>query len=425
MRLKYLLSLGLAATICGVSQVSASAIEPVAVDLSGVALPSGASGISDNGRYVLWRWTPGSIPSWVYEPDMPDDGPYPIYLKDMETGINKNVYVNSDGEPADVGTNHAVLSGNGRYVVFPSRASNLDPLDTNNTAIPDLFKHDVITGETAIINIGYDGTVTNDSYLHPRSLSDDGRYLLFLSHSSQLVANDNNNKNDVFVADLSLNTIKRVSVASTGAELPYGIYPSGVAMSDNGQFVTFNTFNAGYRDLYVHDQIRGTTEPLYANDANNSFGGQCGGPTVISNDGRYAIFSCAYSSLNGVEYRDYANIKVDRVTGEYKALERIENGVLTHLGMEVSSMSDDGRYVLMKISENVVNGQASRKGLHIMDTESGTFQEIYASESGGGVALADSMSGDGRYATFVRWDSPIQGRTTVYRFDKLYQSCNL
>ncbi len=434
MKLKCLLLWGVAAAICGVSQVSASALEPVAVDLSGVVLPSGSLGMSENGRYILWSLA--RVPAHIYVPNLPDDGPHPIYLKDMETGTNKNIYVNSNGEHADLPTNLAIISGNGRYVVFKSRATNLDPID-DNTNFADLFKHDVITGETSIINIGYDGTVIDDPHLIPRSLSSDGRYLLFGSRSDQLVPNDNNGEVDLFMADLEQGTIKRITVTSTGVELPSG-FGNSFAMSSNGRFIVFNTRddmsdpNNPYRtfsfNLFIHDQVTGTTEFLNANDANNLFYGHCGNGrnTTISRDGRYATFACFSARLNGIVYNNYATIRLDRITGEYKVIERMENGVLTHEGISMRSISDDGRYTLALIRENVVNRLAARTGVHIMDLETGAIQEVFASEPVPGSGVRPySISRDGRYATISRANNPFLGRATLYRFDRLYQSCDL
>ena len=49
-----------------------------------------------------------------------------------------------------------------------------------------------------------------------QSISADGRFLAFQSSASNLVPGDTNNKDDIFVRDLSTNTTTRVSVAGAG-----------------------------------------------------------------------------------------------------------------------------------------------------------------------------------------------------------------
>ncbi len=50
------------------------------------------------------------------------------------------------------------------------------------------------------------------------SLSADGRYVAFSSLASNLVADDNNMKKDIFVRDLQTGTTTLVSVSSNGAQ---------------------------------------------------------------------------------------------------------------------------------------------------------------------------------------------------------------
>src|SRR5439155_16530766 len=136
-----------------------------------------------------------------------------------------------------------VMSGDGRFVVFSSLATNLDAApDTNGVA--DVFVHDrdadedgmfdeTGVGETSTVRLtngnGASGGSSVSSQFLGMSISDDGRYVAFASEASNLIAGDTNGKPDVFVLDRDADgngvfdesggtAITRVSVASDGTE---------------------------------------------------------------------------------------------------------------------------------------------------------------------------------------------------------------
>ena len=130
-------------------------------------------------------------------------------------------------------------------------------------------------------------------------VSADGRYVVFSSTASDLVANDNNGALDVFERDLLTGTTSLVSVNSAGTG-------SGNNESDDprvsadGRFVLFESFagdlgpipgDFSYFNgdnelgLYVRDMQTGTTEGVGRVPYEN------GHDYNISADGRYVVFS--------------------------------------------------------------------------------------------------------------------------------------
>ena len=77
----------------------------------------------------------------------------------------------------------------------------------------DVFVHDR-TGTTERVSIANDGTQANGDSRWPR-ISADGRWLVFVSRASNLVANDTNELPDVFVHDRLTGKTERVSVPSS------------------------------------------------------------------------------------------------------------------------------------------------------------------------------------------------------------------
>ena len=106
-------------------------------------------------------------------------------------------------------------SSDGRYVAFTSAASNLVNADTNSAA--DVFVRDRQTGQTTRVSVSSAGVQGNGDST-AAALSADGRYVVFQSAASNLVASDTNAALDIFVHDRQTGTTTRVSVDSSGTQ---------------------------------------------------------------------------------------------------------------------------------------------------------------------------------------------------------------
>jgi Tol biopolymer transport system component len=110
--------------------------------------------------------------------------------------------VASDGAEANLGGRYPAISADGRYVAFVSQSNNLVSGDTRNFF--DVFRHDQETGETIRVSVASDGTQGSGdsgwSYMRSMpSLSAEGRSVAFHSSAHNLVTNDTNGTEDVFV----------------------------------------------------------------------------------------------------------------------------------------------------------------------------------------------------------------------------------
>jgi len=106
---------------------------------------------------------------------------------------------------------HAVISADGRYVVFGSSAS---PFGASVSGA-QIYRRDRVAGTTTQITQTASGPSSTRYYAAP-ALSGDGRYVLFDSNDESLVAADDNRRNDVFAVDLAGQT----SRVSQSAEAP-------------------------------------------------------------------------------------------------------------------------------------------------------------------------------------------------------------
>ena len=119
------------------------------------------------------------------------------------------------GHTGEWGSWGPTISANGRWIAFQSGANNLVPGDTNIGT--DLFVHDQLTGTTTLVNVGPGGAQPNRDIDSPR-ISADGRWVVFHSAASNLVAGDTNNQSDVFVHDLQTGATTRASVGPGGVQ---------------------------------------------------------------------------------------------------------------------------------------------------------------------------------------------------------------
>ena len=179
--------------------------------------------ISSNGRYVTFA-------SWATNLVRNDrNGELDVFVYDRVERRTKLVSLTSDGEQGSDYSFDPAISADGRYVAFTSYGS----LASTDAAGQDIYLRDRVSGVTEHISVGARGAANGDS--ERPSISDDGRYVAFLSAADNLVADDTNGVMDAFVRDRVTQTTVRVSVGDEGQE---GDKPSWAppSLSPDGQY---------------------------------------------------------------------------------------------------------------------------------------------------------------------------------------------
>lgn len=323
------------------------------------------------------------------------------------------VSIDSSGAQATADSWLSAVSGDGRYVVFQSIASNLVSGDTNNAY--DIFLRDTQSEVTTCISVDTSGYPGNgDSYsLYPASISDDGRYVAFESKSSNLVPGDVNGAADIFVRDTQTGTTSLVSVDSEGHQ---GIFWSEApAISADGRYVAFGSYASNLvsgdtnsaADVFLHDRQTGTTT-LVSVDSSGLQGNDGSDFPSISADGRYIAFYSMTSNLVSEDTNERIDIFLrDMLAG---TTTRVSIGSNNEQGNQDAgyfppSISADGRYVAFdSFASNLVNGDTNFAwDIFLRDTQTGTTTRLSVNSSGvqgdqGGTS--PSISADGRYVTF-------------------------
>ena len=121
-----------------------------------------------------------------------------IFVRDLQSGTTTLVSVNQAGTASGNGfSENPLISADGRFVAFVSEASDLVASDTNGQ--PDVFVRDLQAGTTALVSVNQAGTASGNGRSEVPVISADGRFVAFVSRASDLVADDNNDRRDVFV----------------------------------------------------------------------------------------------------------------------------------------------------------------------------------------------------------------------------------
>ena len=370
--------------------------------------------ISSDGRYVGFMSNATDL--------VPGDtnGMSDVFVRDRLNGTTERVSVADGGAQANNGCfcTNAAISGDGRYVVFDSEASNLVAGDTN--AYGDVFVRDRVAGTTRIASISTGGGQQHGGVGNP-SISPDGRFVVFYSPAADLVAGDTNGGNDVFVRDLVAGTTERASLGNGGVEATASCV--GPAVSSGALFVAFETPSPnlvagdtnGVRDVFVRDRSLATTTRVSSTlAAGNSYSQQ----PALSADGTTVAFSSNAANLVANDTNGFLDVFVfDRSVGLPVRVSLSTTAGNSNGPSDVPAVSGDGRYVAFRseatnLVANDTNGQ--RDGF-VRDLQTGTTDRISLATGG---AQADdttidvAISSDGRYVAFSSFATNLVGSDT-------------
>ncbi|MBE9137731.1 hypothetical protein IQ254_11095 [Nodosilinea sp. LEGE 07088] len=270
--------------------------------------------ISGDGRYVAFQ-------SDALLAGVPN-GATDIFVRDTVANTTEVVSVSSDGEPANAVSFAPSISADGRFVAFETLASNLDARDTAIGSDYDIYVRDRVDQTTTLVSVNSQGQkgdgvsvneIPDSGEASNPVMSPDGRFVVFESTFTNLVPNDINGVQDVFMHDLQTGSTTRLSVDSNGnqANGSSGIsFVKSSAISADGRYVVFqsiannlvpgDTNNA--LDVFVRDTVAGTTTRVSVNNngeepvggflGTSSFGG------TISADGSRVVFVSNGVNLN-------------------------------------------------------------------------------------------------------------------------------
>ena len=130
------------------------------------------------------------------------------------------------------------ITSDGRYVVFASDATNLIAAGTDTNNARDIFIYDNQNSTVRRINLSQQGNQANAGSANP-AISANGAYVAFSSDATNLVLGDNNGFSDIFVVNTLTGAIALVSSSSTGLQANGSNFKP--AISATGKFVAWES----------------------------------------------------------------------------------------------------------------------------------------------------------------------------------------
>ncbi|MGB0579228.1 MAG: LamG-like jellyroll fold domain-containing protein [Limisphaerales bacterium] len=342
-----------------------------------------------------------------------NNGLIDVFVRDRISRTTELVSVDTGGSSGNGDSYNPVISADGRYVVFQSRASDLVAGDNNNAF--DVFVRDRTLGQTFLVSMDSSGSAAAGNSYSPQ-LTADGRKIVFASTADDLVNNDTNNTADAFIRDLDANTTTLLSVSSNGwsgnaISAPPVITPDGryVAFLSAANDLTPGDTNV-HNDVYRRDLMSGTT--LLASRSTN---GQAGNFTsfhpVISTNGQRVAFASQATDLTPdadgnmstdvfiFDFGTNQTLLVSRVPGANRAGDK---------GSATPFFSSDGNHLLFitiatDLAANDTNG---KQDVFLWRGSTDTLELISVNRTGSGPGndfagiSAAGMSEDLRFVAF-------------------------
>jgi Tol biopolymer transport system component len=434
--------------------------------------------ISASGRYVAFSSYAANLASG--DTNHGSD----VFRRDLQTGRTELVSVGRDGKPAlpcggvpASGGRENIswspsISASGRFVAFASCSPDVG----HGAVAPNLFYgevyvRDMNTGLTTLVSVtskGLPAALGATSSL--RSLSQDGRYVAFVSQSPDLGSGATSSTFQVYVRDLKNALTTVASVSSFGAvgnaDSGGGVATRGdqrqagyAAISATGRYVTFasaatNLVAGGQmpeadpgaagiglseRHVYVHDRISGATtivdlgvdgrparlpQPLLLG---------CLGPSwdpSISADGRFVAFASTGTNLVpnpghvtaactfDIYVRDLKTGRVARVDVTSSGGDSVSSSPAALPVSEMPEISADGRYVAF-YAHTQLTTDSSGNDVYLYDLKTGATEVVSRPRS---AAKSDAPSEgsdtvDGRRIVFESFATNMVDHDTNGKID--------
>ena len=316
---------------------------------------------------------------------------------------------NAPSDPTASGEAYAdlLLSADGRFLVFLSKATNLLPRQATGSG-PSLFLYDRATGTSVLASPSAGSRKPATSPLM-EALSADGRFLVFASGgSASLLFDRASGRSTPFAGGLA----GRATISADGSQIAfYSAAPNvvpGVRDTNSGE------------DLFLHSVAQGT-DTLVTLHAPGMASVTPGADSVLrglSADGRWVLFEGTAPDLAGAQIDtngardiflyDHATRRITLVSHKAGAPATAGDGASSG-----GTMSADGRYVAFTsyatdLDRSVVDaGAGQQRHADVFLFDRATAKVIALSRSarhpgvtGNGDSLRPAISADGRWIAF-------------------------
>ena len=274
---------------------------------------SSGSALSYDGRYVTFYSTATDLPNPNFSSDCSS-----LYVRDRVANTTEQIDPAADGSRpkciySNNGSTTSTMSPDARFVAFVSDDWNLESTVFNPATAGAFdvhlrdrcFSNGVYVGGGCVASNTRVSVAADGSYCASPSVglslspavSDDGRYVAFVSNCTNFVPGDGNGTYDVFVRDTCHSNGVLVSPCGTTTERVSGLAAidqfgtvdsASIGMSADGRFVTWSSAVglSLQQQVFVRDRLLGTLEIASVTSQGGGYSGNFARNPHISADGR-------------------------------------------------------------------------------------------------------------------------------------------
>jgi len=323
------------------------------------------------------------------------------------------VSVGAGGAQGDGESKFPSVSSDGRYVAFASAASNLIAGDTNGHE--DIFVYDNQTGTTTRVSVASNGGEGNNASYTP-VISGNGRYVIFESLASNLVAGDTNNSYDVLVHDRVTAQTNRLGSNSLVSFCPCGL-------SSDGRYAAFTANDLGGapfsgKYIFLYDTQESTASQVHINNSGTPGNGGVSS-LAVSADGSWLAYSSTSTNLCDGDTNGLEDVFLrEQASGNTIRVSVTSSGVQSNGQSRNAAISGDGRYVAFdSMATNLVSPYSNPWHSDVYVHDRSTGQTSLASQSstgegGNSISSGPAVSGNGRYIAFSSYSDNLVSSDT-------------
>ena len=313
-----------------------------------------------------------------------------VYARNLQTGEVMLISRSASGAAGNANSRDVKISTDGGFASFDSVASNL----ISGVSGSQIYHRNLSTGALQVVSTSSSGTVGNGTSLYS-TVSGDGRYVAFSSNSTNLIGGVSGSQ--IYVKDTVTGSLTLASSSSSGAT--GNALSDRAVISDDGRYVVFESdatnlvAGATGRQTYVKDLVTGQVRVASQNaQGTNSTGGPF--HATINATGRYVAFSSNDSTfLPGLSGTNSQVFLKDLETGSLTLVTTASSGVEGNGSSYDAVLSPDARYIAFRSTATNIIAGVSGSNIYRKDLLTGAV-ELVSRSTDGTVANADSYVGD-------------------------------
>ena len=378
---------------------------------------------------------------------------YQVFLWNRNTGdiLLVSHATNSATTAGDNGSFYPVMNADASYIAFYGSASNLVSGQVDANQNQDVFLYERATGINTLVSHTQSSTSTSGTMasLYPK-ISADGRYVVYQSTAPDLVANDLNNAEDIFVWDRTINTNTLVSRSATSlVSASANARSFGGQISRDGKTITFTSrasdllasqTASGNGDVFYLDRTNSTMHLISHLPGSTTNGGddQSFLP-LVSGDGSFVAFNTLASNVVPNDNNGSGDVIIYDRAADTNTAASARAANLSSLSANGDSgsqrVSADGRFVVfVSDATNLAPNQSDGNNLNdVFVRDRQTSATVLVSHASGlptkaadEVSDSPAISAEGRWITYASKASDlvsglteVNGGADIFLYDRV------